>query len=104
LTTGSPQAAATMAVPVEMLRLFDPSPPVPTMSIDRNPAGTSGRSASLRMARAKPRNSAAETPLLRSAARIAPAIAGASSAFVSRISRFSASASARSRRSSRHSR
>ena len=47
------------------------------------------------MRRAKPRNSAAVTPLARSAASTAPAIAGASSASVSADSRRSASISER---------
>jgi hypothetical protein len=57
LITGSPQAAVSNAVPVEMLREPDASPPVPTMSMARVPAGICGRSASARMPSAKPRSS-----------------------------------------------
>ena len=76
LTTGRPQAAASNAAPVDKFRLPEASPPVPTMSMASRPAGSAGLRASARMAPAKPRTSAAVTPLVRSAASSAPAIAG----------------------------
>jgi hypothetical protein len=46
LTTSTPQAAVSNAAPVERLKLPDASPPVPTMSMAREPAGIAGLSAS----------------------------------------------------------
>ena len=54
LATVTPAAAATMADPVEMLNVFEKSPPVPQVSMASGGAATA--TAAARMARAKPRS------------------------------------------------
>jgi hypothetical protein len=89
-TTRTPQAAASSPVPVERLKLPEPSPPVPTVSTVGLPSGTTGCTASSRIAVAKPRISSALSPLARRAARIAPASAGSISAAASACIRLAA--------------
>ena len=67
LATRAPQAAATMAASVEMLKLPDPSPPVPQVSRSSAGAGTEMGVASSRMVRASPAISSTVSPLTRSA-------------------------------------
>src|SRR5215469_5676956 len=98
-TTGTPQAAVRSAVPVEMLKLPEASPPVPTISIERRSGGNSGRRARRRIACASPRSSCATSPLPESAASSAPAIAAGSCGSVRCESRPSACSCDRSRRS-----
>ena len=64
LATGTPHAATTSAAVVEMLKVPDPSPPVPTMSIV--PSGASTRTTRSRIAEAKPANSSTVSPRIRS--------------------------------------
>src|ERR1700674_5754801 len=99
LMTGTPQAAVRSAVPVEMLKLPEASPPVPTMSMARRLAGIPVGRARRRMACARPKSSCATTPLVESAASSAPAMAGGVCGSVSCASNASAWAAERSRRS-----
>src|SRR5437870_6996774 len=70
LATGTPQPATTRALAVEMLKLPEPSPPVPTVSIV--PGGASIASALARMIRAAPVISSTVSPRTRSPIRKAP--------------------------------
>ena len=97
-TTGTPQAAASSDAPVEILRLPEPSPPVPTTSAAARPAGSSTRRASWRMPPAKPRSSPAVSPLARNAASTAPETAGARASSASACSSRAASSSSSARR------
>ncbi len=67
LTTVSPAPAATIDAIVEMLTVWWPSPPVPTMSSVR--PGTSMRTACCSIADARPVTSPTDSPLVRSAMR-----------------------------------
>ena len=70
LATGTPRAAATIALAVEMLKLPEPSPPVPQVSIV--PGGASIVTALARMIRAAPVISSTVSPRTRSAISSAP--------------------------------
>ena len=98
LTTGMPHAAVNRAAPVERFKLPEASPPVPTISIASRPSGRFGLRERPRMACAKPRTSAAVSPLARNAASNAPDIAAGNSGDAICTSKRSASASVRSRR------
>ena len=74
LATVTPAAAATMADPVEMLNVFEKSPPVPQVSMA--PGGAATGTAAARMARAKPRISSSLSPFIRSAVSRAASRAG----------------------------
>src|SRR5438105_12552134 len=75
--TRPPAAAVTMALTVEMLRLLDRPPPVPTMSIAS--AGTVTRTATSRSADAQPAISSTVSPRMCSTASSAPSCAGVAS-------------------------
>src|ERR1041384_6587568 len=70
LATGTPDAAATIALAVEMLKLPEPSPPVPQVSIV--PGGASIATALARMIRAAPVISSTVSPRTLSAINSAP--------------------------------
>ena len=70
LATGTPQPATTSALAVEMLKLPEPSPPVPQVSIV--PGGASIATALARMIRAAPVISSTVSPRTRSAISSAP--------------------------------
>ena len=63
LATGTPSDATISAAVVEMLKVPEPSPPVPTMSIV--PAGASTRTTRSRIAVAKPASSSTVSPRIR---------------------------------------
>src|SRR6185503_251249 len=75
--TCPPAPATTSAVMVEMLMLFERSPPVPTTSIA--PSSTTTCSAFARRALANPAISSGVSPRMLSAARSAPSCAGVAS-------------------------
>src|SRR5206468_7656562 len=75
--TRPPAPATTSAVMVEMLMLFERSPPVPTTSIA--PSSTTTRRAFARIALANPAISSAVSPRTCSAARSAPSCAAVAS-------------------------
>src|SRR2546428_590636 len=75
--TRPPAAATTRELTVEMLKLFERSPPVPTISIASPPTMT--RTAASRSAVAKPAISSTLSPRTCSAARSAPSCAGVAS-------------------------
>src|SRR5512142_2577852 len=93
--TLAPAPAATMADSVEMLMLFDRSPPVPTTS--SAPAGASTRIARARIADANPAISSAVSPRTWSAARSAPSCAGVASPSMTLVIAASASSRVRPR-------
>src|ERR1700716_1936404 len=75
--TRPPAAATTSELTVEMLKLLERSPPVPTMSIAS--AGTVTRTATSRSADAQPAISSTVSPRIWSAASSAPSCAGVAS-------------------------
>src|SRR6266850_4993552 len=75
--TRPPAPAVTMAARVEMLMLFERSPPVPTTSIA--PSATATRTACARIADANPAISSDVSPRIWSAASSAPSCAGVAS-------------------------
>src|SRR5256886_3171120 len=77
LATRPPAAAVTIALTVEMLKLLERSPPVPTTSIASG--GTVTRTASARSADAQPEIWAVVTPGMGRAGRRAPSCAGVAS-------------------------
>src|SRR6266550_2131506 len=77
LATRPPAAAVTIALTVEMLKLFERSPPVPTMSIAST--GTVTRTATSRSADAHPAISSTVSPRMYRAASSAPSCAGVAS-------------------------
>ena len=74
LVTLSPLAAANNAVPVDRLKLLDPSPPVPTISIVSRLLSIATGVAKSLMALANPLTSAAVSPLILRAINKDPAI------------------------------
>ena len=93
LATGTPQAATTMAAPVDTLNVPEASPPVPQVSIV--PAGASTRTALARMTVAAPVISSTVSPRTRRPIRKAPICAGVASPDI--ITSKAASACARAR-------
>jgi hypothetical protein len=77
LATGTPQAATTMAAPVEMFQVPAASPPVPQVSMA--PGGASMRVILARMARTAPVISSTVSPRTRSAIRKPPICEGVAS-------------------------
>src|SRR5437867_9153064 len=75
--TRPPAAAVTSELTVEILKLFERSPPVPTMSIA--PPVTETRTTASRSADAQPAISSTVSPRMWSAARSAPSCAGVAS-------------------------
>src|SRR2546429_174669 len=95
LATGTPQPATTRALAVEMLKLPEPSPPVPTVSIV--PGGASIASALALMIRAAPVISSTVSPRTRSPIRKAPICDGVASPLMMISKAASASLSLRRR-------
>src|SRR5207248_4239027 len=77
LATRPPAAAVTIALTVEMLKLLERSPPVPTMSIASDATVT--RTATSRSAEAQPAISSIVSPRMCRAASSAPSCAGVAS-------------------------
>ena len=75
--TFNPAAAERSAVPVDRLKLLEPSPPVPTMSIVACSGSKETGIATSLMALAKPLTSSADSPLSLNAVNNAPAKGGA---------------------------
>ena len=98
LATGTPQAATTKDTTVEMLKVPQPSPPVPQVSTA--PCDVSG-TARARMVRAKPTTSSSVSPRAAIAASSAPICAGvASPSMIAPIADAASSSESRSPRAS----
>src|SRR3954470_19073832 len=93
--TRAPAAAATIDESVEMLMLFERSPPVPTMSIA--PSATATRTACARIADANPAISVGVSPRMRRAATSAASCAGVASPDMTDVIVDSASSRVRAR-------
>src|SRR5258705_1380087 len=100
LTTGRPQAAATMPAAVETLIDPEKSPPVPQLSANRQDGGGKDRAAE-RRAKAAPISSSEVSPLTRSATNAAAINGSLSEPSTIRSNRLLAASRSRSRRSSK---
>ena len=100
LATAAPEAAATMAAAVEILKVPTPSPPVPTTSMIGVRRGVTGTTRA-RIASANPAISSAVSPLARKATRNPAICAGVASPSITADMTSRASPRVRSRPSSR---
>ena len=96
LAIGTPAAAATSAADVEMLKVSEPSPPVPQVSTRPSRDGVAGV-ACARMARAQPAISSGVSPFMRSATAKAEIWAGPASPAITCIIAACAASEVRSR-------